>query len=171
MHTEAITDVCFTPLEGLVAVCSADRSWSLHDYMTGHLHVHLHEQEQISSLEFHPDGLIMAIGLVNGKILVYDVRDMVLAREIDAPVNSAVKNIVFSNKGIFLAASWEGHEACRVYSLHKDFAFAEIKQENAPIQTLTFDIYGGFLAIGTNKNMTITSYKNWKKVLTTLSSF
>ena len=125
-HNGAISDVCFTPLEGCVAVCSEDRSWSLHDYMTGQLHVHLREQEQISSLEFHPDGLIMAIGLASGKILVYDVRDMVLAREIEAPVNTAVKNIVFSNKGIFLAASWEGHEACRVYSLHKDFAFAEI---------------------------------------------
>ena len=113
----------------------------------------------------------MAVGLVNGKILVYDVRDMVLAQELDGPDDAAVKNLVFSNKGIFLAASWEGQDVCRVYSLHKGFACAELKQENLPITTLSFDLYGGFLAIGTAQNMTITSYKNWKKVLTTLTPF
>ena len=113
----------------------------------------------------------MAIGLDSGKILVYDVRDMALAQELDGPGNSEVTNLEFSNKGIFLAASWAGEDVCRVYSLHKNFAFAEIKQENAPVKTLTFDIYGGFLAIGTRQSMTITSYKNWKKVLITLTPF
>ena len=55
--------------------------------------------------------------------------------------------------------------------MHKAFAFAEIKQPNMPVTTLTFDLYGGFLAVGTTKNMTITSYKNWKKVLTILTPF
>ena len=170
-HSEEITDVCFTPLEGFVAVCSMDKSWSLHDFMIGKQHLHLREQVKISSLQFHPDGLIMAVGLVNGKIQIYDVRDMVLAQELDGPTEAAVKNLVFSNKGIFLAASWEGQDACRVYSLHKGFAFAEIKQENLPVTSLSFDLYGGFLAIGTSQNMSITSYKNWKKVLTTLTAF
>lgn len=149
VHTDKITDVCFTPLERFVAICSADGSWSLHDYMMGKQHLLLREQAKISALQFHPDGLIMAIGLVNGKILVYDVRDMVLAQELDGPATAAVKQLEFSNKGIFLAASWEGQDACRVYSLHKGFAFAEIKQPNVPITTLTFDLYGGFLAVGT----------------------
>ena len=43
VHTEAITDVCFTPLERLVAVCSKDKSWSLHDYMVGKQHLYLRE--------------------------------------------------------------------------------------------------------------------------------
>jgi WD40 repeat protein len=44
VHTDAITDVCFTPLERFVAVSSADNSWSLHDYMTAKQHLHLREQ-------------------------------------------------------------------------------------------------------------------------------
>ena len=113
----------------------------------------------------------MAIGLFSGKILIYDVRDMVLAQELDGPATAAVKQLEFSNKGIFLAASWEGQDSCRVYSLHKGFAFAEIKQSNVPVTNMTFDLYGGFLAVGTAQNMTITSYKNWKKVLVTLTPF
>jgi len=61
----------------------------------------------------------------------------------------AVKNLEFSNKGIFLAATWEGQDTCRVYSLHKGFSFADIKQENQAVTSITFDVYGGFIAVGT----------------------
>jgi len=43
VHTEEITDVCFTPLERFIAVCSADGSWSLHDYMMTKQHLFLRE--------------------------------------------------------------------------------------------------------------------------------
>ena len=43
-HTEPVTDVSFPPLEGLVAVSSADGSWSLHDYMQGQTLIHLRDQ-------------------------------------------------------------------------------------------------------------------------------
>ena len=97
--------------------------------------------------------------------MIYDVRDMVIAQELEGPAEVAVQQLIFSNKGIFLAASWAGHDTCRIYSLHKNFSFTEIKQENVPINTLTFDYYGMYLAIGTAQNMTISSYKNWKKIL------
>jgi pre-mRNA-processing factor 19 len=126
-HRSEITDACFMPLQGLVAVCSADASWSLHDYKNGKTLLNLQENAKISSLQFHPDGLIMALGLSNGNIKVYDVRDMQLAQELEGPCTAAVSQLSFSNKGIFLAASWEGQDTCRVYSLHKAFAFNDIK--------------------------------------------
>ena len=95
--------------------------------------------------------------------MIYDVRDMVIAQELEGPAEVAVQQLIFSNKGIFLAASWAGQDTCRIYSLHKHFNYAEIKQENVPINTLSFDYYGMYLAIGTTQNMTISSYKNWKK--------
>lgn len=110
----------------------------------------------------------MAIGLSNGRILIYDIRSMVLASELEGPTTAAVQSLEFSNKGIFMAASWVGNDTCRVYSLHKRFAFTEVKQENVPVTSLSFDLYGGYLAVGTAQNMTISSYKNWKKSLTTL---
>ena len=85
------------------------------------------ETVKITSIRFHPDGLIMAIGLANGKIMIYDVRDMVMAQELEGPTpSSAVSQLEFSNKGIFLAASWTGSSSCRVYSLHKGFACNEL---------------------------------------------
>jgi len=170
-HSDEISDVCFTPLQGLVAVSSHDGSWSMHDFANTKQLLQLREQAKISSLQIHPDGLIMAIGLTNGKVLIYDIRDMIVAQELEGVTTTAVSQLEFSNKGIFLAVSWVGADTCRVYSLHKGFSFAEIKQEDLPVTALAFDLYGGFLAVGTTQNLTISSYKNWKKTLTVLKPF
>ena len=53
--------------------------------------LHRKEPAQISSLKFHPDGLIMAIGQTNGKIMIYDVRDMVVAQELEGPCETTVQ--------------------------------------------------------------------------------
>lgn len=70
-----------------------------------------------------------------------------------------------------MAVSWKGADTCRVYSLHKGFAFTDIRQEGIPVTVLSFDQYGGFLAVGTSQNMLISSYKNWKKTLIELKPF
>ena len=71
-----ITDISFTPLSGYVAVSFSDASWSLHEYTKGVKVLELRESAKVTSIRIHPDGLIMAIGLSNGKINVYDMRDM-----------------------------------------------------------------------------------------------
>mmetsp|Transcript_31604 Transcript_31604/g.41865 ORF Transcript_31604/g.41865 Transcript_31604/m.41865 type:complete len:209 (-) Transcript_31604:128-754(-) len=170
-HSEQITDVSFPPLEGVVAVSSADGSWSMHDYRRGTTLLHLRETAKITALQFHPDGLIMAIGLATGSILIYDIRNMELAKTLEGPASAAVSQLSFSNKGIFLAAAWEGQETCHVYSLHKGFAVSEIRQAGQIVTALSFDLYGGFLAVGTSESMVISNYKNWKKILVNLTPF
>ena len=92
-HSSDITDVSFAPKAGLIAVASADGSWSLHDYEQGKTLLHLRDQGKITSLQFHPDGLIMAIGLASGKIQIYDIRDMQLAQELEGPASAAVSQL------------------------------------------------------------------------------
>ena len=156
----------------MVAVSSSDQTWSLHDYANGKKMLQLEESAKVSSIRIHPDGLIMAVGLSNGKIKVYDMRDMALASELEAPVEgTAVSKLEFSNKGIFLAAAWTGLDSCRVYSLHKGFAFSEIKSEGSTVTTLEFDLFGQFLAVGSTESLSVFSYKNWKKTLVSLRPF
>lgn len=77
--------------------------------------------------EFHPDGLVLAIGLENGVVIIYDIRTQEKAISLDGPNSSSVKNIQFSNKGFQIAVCWENSDICRVYSLHKQCEFVEIK--------------------------------------------
>jgi WD40 repeat protein len=62
---------------------------------------------------------VLAVGLKNGAIKVYDIRDQKVAMEFVGPAATEVKKIIFSNKGTYLAASWKDQDICRVYSLHK----------------------------------------------------
>lgn len=89
-HSEEITDVSFTPLAGLVCVSSADGSWSVHDFSAGKRLLIKRESAKVTALQLHPDGLILAIGLSTGKIVLYDIREMVVAQELDGVVSAPV---------------------------------------------------------------------------------
>jgi WD40 repeat protein len=39
------------------------------------------EESAITSIEFHPDGLVLAVGLQTGAVKVYDIRDQKVAME------------------------------------------------------------------------------------------
>lgn len=85
---------------------SSDGTWSLHDYSKKAKLLQIQEESSVTALEFHPDGLIMAVGLSNGQVNVYDLRTMNLAKTLEAASESPVRQIAFSNKGIFMAVSW-----------------------------------------------------------------
>jgi pre-mRNA-processing factor 19 len=65
----------------------------------------------ITAIEFHPDGLVLGVGLENGTVVIYDIRTQDKAITLDGPVkgttSTAVSQIRFSNKGFHLAVAWE----------------------------------------------------------------
>jgi len=78
------------------------------------------EEEEITSIEFHPDGLMLAIGFKNGLIKLYDIRTNNELMKIDDKVGyGEVTSLAFSNKGLLIAASWSLMKDCLVYSLRK----------------------------------------------------
>ena len=89
-HKDIVTDVTFTPLEGYMMISSRDGSWSLHDYFNKVKLNQFREAEPLTQVQIHPDGLLMAIGLASGKILIYDIREMKTAQiELDPPQNGS----------------------------------------------------------------------------------
>jgi WD40 repeat protein len=42
----------------------------------------------ITTVEFHPDGLILGVGLTNGKVIIYDIRTSEKALEFLGPVST-----------------------------------------------------------------------------------
>jgi len=53
---------------------SEDGSWSLHDVNDGKVLVKVQEDSPVKVTEFHPDGLVLAVGLSSGVINIYDIR-------------------------------------------------------------------------------------------------
>jgi len=80
----------------------------------------------------HPDGLVMAAGFKNGAIKIYDVRDQKEAMHLEPTegISSPVSHLTFSNKGLYLCASWKNSNTAKVFSLHKQCASTEIVHKN-----------------------------------------
>ena len=166
---EIATDVTFTPLAGFVIIASRDGSWSLYDLQNKRVLNSFRESAPISQIQIHPDGLVLAIGLANGKVLIYDIRDLKAPTELEPPKEGTpVSKLTFSNKGVYLAAAWEGLDLCRVYSLHKECAFTDLSHAGKVVSSLAFDAYGGFLMTSADQEVRLFHYKNWKEPFATL---
>ena len=53
---------------------SVDGTWALHDVNAGKVLVKIQEDSPVKVTEFHPDGLVLAVGLESGAVNIYDIR-------------------------------------------------------------------------------------------------
>lgn len=104
-----VTCHSFHPIANYLVCGSDDGSWSLHDIEARQLLCQVDVGTPISSIEVHPDGLIFAMGLVDGRVVIYDLRDQKEAQVLGVSCNKPVQRLEFSNKGMYLAAAWQNH--------------------------------------------------------------
>lgn len=71
---ENVTSFSFQPIGDYVVTGSDDGCWSLHDIKHGQLLTKVEADSAVTAIEFHPDGLVLGVGLDNGKVIVYDIR-------------------------------------------------------------------------------------------------
>ena len=163
-----VTCFGFQAQDRYVAVGSDDCSWSFHDIEKGAL-VQVKVDSAVTSIQFHPDGLVLAVGLQSGTINVYDIRTREQAMELVGP-KSQVSQLVFSNKGFHLAATWKDQDICRVYQLHKDCEYIDIIHQGNPVKSVSFDVYGiYFLTCAGNKTQ-IFYYRDYANQIASLES-
>ena len=81
VHTDGVTDLSIHPTGKYVATCSKDGTWAFHEVISKddktfefQTHLHVKSDSGISALQFHPDGALVAIGLTNGRLDVYQIK-------------------------------------------------------------------------------------------------
>ena len=158
-----MSDVSFQPLNDYMVSASTDSTWSFHNVQQGVSLAKFQEDAAVTQIEFHPDGLVLAVGLKTGAIKVYDIRDQKVAMEFQGPQATDVKKLIFSNKGTYLAASWKDQDVCRVYSLHKQCQFIDIAHAGISVSDIAFDYYGGYLATAAANQVSFFQYRTWPK--------
>lgn len=142
---------------------SSDSTWAFHNVQQGVCLAKFQEEAPITQIEFHPDGLVMALGLKTGAIKVYDIRDQKVAMELQGPSSAEVKKLIFSNKGTYLTAAWKDLDVCRVYSLHKSFQFTDIGHSGIAVNDIAFDTFGGYLLTAAANQVSFFQYRTWPK--------
>ena len=161
-HSARITDVSFQPLNEYAAISSKDKTWSFHNLFNGVKLASFSEDQEINSIQFHPDGLMLATGLKDGTIKMYDVRTNT-AIYTETNFKGELGNISFSNKGLYFAASWKGSDVCRVFNLRKLGREVMEVKHSQPVEHVQFDYFGGYLLTGSGSGINVFASKHWSE--------
>jgi pre-mRNA-processing factor 19 len=116
--------------------------------------------------QFHPDGHLLAAGGVDGQIKIFEVKSGTEAAMFD--LGGPVKNISFSENGIWVAGVVEGASTISIWDLRKAAQIATIDTGSA-IDDMNWDYTGQFLAVAGEQAVSVQHYakasKEWSEVL------
>jgi pre-mRNA-processing factor 19 len=148
-HKGEVTDLSVHPLGDFFLTASLDKSWAIHDLMTGRCVRHMEDLSSgFNCMKFHPDGLILAGGTEDNTVAVWDIKDQVTVATLQGH-EGQVTAISFSENGYYLAsASKDG--TVKLWDLRKPLNIQTLKLD-APVNAVRFDSTGQYLVAGADK--------------------
>ena len=73
---------------------------------------------EFTSMDIHPDGLLLATGSTTGQISIWDIKTQKVVKDFKAD-STQITNLTFSENGYYLASSCEGEFKVRIWDLRK----------------------------------------------------
>ncbi|KAI8059124.1 WD40-repeat-containing domain protein [Gongronella butleri] len=149
-HTADATAVDVHPSHDLFASAGLDSKWALYDFENGATlteAVDADNQSGYTSLQFHPDGMILGAGTTDGVVRVWDIKSQSVAASFaDHP--GKINALAFSQNGYILATASED-QLVRLWDLRKlQVSKTFTLDADYKVHSLAFDAYGQFLAVG-----------------------
>ena len=150
IHTDDVTAISLHATGDYLATASLDRSWGFHDINTGACLLKVsrpRDDAGLSSIAFHPDGLILGTGTTDSMVRIWDVKlqDNVASFEGHA---GKIVDITFSENGFYLATAAE--DSIKLWDLRKLTNFFTIPIDS-PVSAINFDYSGNYLAVAGNQ--------------------
>merc|ERR1711871_306227 len=181
-HDGGVVGVTVHPTGDYAVSASFDGSWSFLDVQQGSELCSIYgtsknstknseAHDPIYACAFHPDGLLVGTGTGgdSNALRIWDVRGQECVGVLDGH-NGAVKSISFSENGYFVATGSE--DGCvKIWDMRKLKCTATIEsmKDAGPINAVTFDYSGTYLAMGCSNRIEVTVVKDWSNTLTTLT--
>jgi len=164
-HTNSVTSCTSHPINDYAVFGSKDASWSIHNIYQGVRLQTIPEETPIHAVEFHPDGLMLATGLSNGIVNIWDLRAS--AKVFNFKGNTGdVHSLSFSEKGYYLAACENGDNSARIWDLRKienPPSLITLEEGNS-VQSVSFDPTGSYITLSGNKVVNVYLPKTWKQI-------
>ncbi|KAG8865985.1 hypothetical protein FRC20_009207 [Serendipita sp. 405] len=151
-HKGEVVGLGIHPSKRLVALASADKTFSLHDLSTFQTVYHSDQFDTpFHSLAFHPDGHFLGLGKSNGAVVIIDIRTGSAAAELAADGEAfSVEAVTFSENGWQMAApgSAEG-ETVALWDLRKQKATMGLDLGGGfKVKSLSFDYSAAWIGVG-----------------------
>ncbi|KAI0757339.1 WD40 repeat-like protein [Daedaleopsis nitida] len=166
-HKGELTGLAVHPTSTLMALSSADRTWSLHELNTfAQVYRSPEHEEAFSSLSVHPDGTLVAVGTPGGSIQVFDIRTGALAASLtpEGVAPFTVNTLSFSENGYHLAAP-DSLSSVAVWDLRKPKIAKSIPLGDAfKVNKVVYDYSANFLAVGGSEGLRVFAHKSWEEL-------
>ena len=166
-HKGELTGLAVHPTSTLMALSSADRTWSLHELNTfAQVYRSPEHDEPFTSLSVHPDGTLVAVGTPGGSIQVFDVRPGALAASLtpDGAAPFTVNTLSFSENGYHLAAP-DSLSSVAVWDLRKPKIAKSIALgDSFKVNKVVYDYSANFLGVAGNEGLRVFAHKSWEEL-------
>lgn len=167
-HESDVTGVSIHPTGDYFVTSSKDASWSFCSFEYGNCLKRVTNSDVVapfSSIQFHPDGLIVGIGDESSAVRMWDMKTQGLIHTFEGHTGP-VTSLDFSENGYYMASTGSDGTA-RLWDLRK---LKNLKTLELPAagSALKFDYSGNYLAVATGHNVMVNVVKEWE-TLTTLT--
>ncbi|KAF9817515.1 hypothetical protein IEO21_03366 [Rhodonia placenta] len=167
-HRSELSGLAVHPTKTLVALASADRTYSLHDLTTGNLVYRSPVgDEPFASLGVHPDGTLVAVGTPTSTIKVFDIRSGAIAASLSPPESTpfTVKTLSFSENGYHMLAP-DSLSSVAVWDLRKPkIAHSIALGDNFKVNKVSYDYSAQLLGVAGSEGVRIFAHKTWEELV------
>ena len=168
VHSGEVTGLALQPTGAFFVSCGRDGVWAFYDLAAGRLVQTVgtaggagrEDARAMETVEFHPDGLILATGMREGAVQVWDMKTQSSVASFGEP-GAAVEAVAFSENGYYMASGGEEGRV-RVWDLRNGECVKEW-EAGAAVHALQFDASGCYLGVGA-ETVSVWESKTWEKV-------
>jgi pre-mRNA-processing factor 19 len=161
-HVDGVTGVAAHITGNFIASSSLDGTWKLHDCVSAQTITSANGSDKgISSLAFHPDGLLMATGGQQGAVAIWDMKSASTAQKILEGHTQSVASLAFSENG-YMMASGSDDGTVRLWDLRKLKCVKDLELPTK-VHSVRFDHTGTYLACG-SADTRVLHVKSWSQL-------
>ena len=185
-HSGEVTAVTVHATGDIAASVGVDKSYVLYDLVTNTVvsqifcdagkksthGIHISKRDAnhfclaLLSVNFHPDGHLIAAGGADGKVKIFDVKTGAAAA--DYTMSGPVKCLFFSENGTYLAAVAAQSTTVSIWDLRSSKE-TKVLDTGSQIDSIFWDYTGQFLLTGGPSGVTVQQYskasKGWSEPL------
>ncbi|KAG6919599.1 hypothetical protein DXG01_004263 [Tephrocybe rancida] len=167
-HKGELTGLAVHPTSSLLALCSADKTYSIHDLNTfSQVFRSVPSDEAFTSLSIHPDGTLLALGTPASTIQIYDIRTGAIAASLTPPegVPFTVHTLSFSENGYHLLSP-NSLSSVAIWDLRKQRSTHSISLgDDFKINKVLYDTSAQFLGVAGNLGARVFAHKTWEELI------